>query len=241
MQVYGMTDIGRVRAENQDMFACDRLSDTAVYAVVCDGMGGVGGGKIASNMTVDTISGRIASQYRENMPQASILNLLESAVDAANVVVLDKALEDVELAGMGTTLVAAVVDGNYALAVHVGDSRLYMLHDGILRQVTVDHSVVQEMVEKGQITIEEARCHPRKHFITRAIGVEGNVRPDFETFELEDGDMLLLCTDGLTNMLTDGEIEAIMQTNAAETLPKILVETANEKGGEDNITVVVIA
>lgn len=241
MDIYGHTDVGRVRSNNQDTFCLGKLSDTAVYAVVCDGMGGANGGNVASKIAADMMESRIVCQYRENMPEASVLNMLESAVDAANVQVYDKALSDPELTGMGTTLVAVIADGPVAYVVHVGDSRLYHFTGQELVQVTTDHSVVQEMIEKGQLTEQQAKGHPRKHFITRAVGVDIHVRPDYDVLTLTPGDTLLLCTDGLTNMVGDEVLETTLRSESTEQLPAILVQKANDAGGEDNITAVVIA
>lgn len=241
MELYGLTDVGKVRSENQDTFCCEKLSDTLLYAVVCDGMGGASGGSVASRIAADTVSKRIQTQYRANMPQTSVFRLLESAVAAANIEVFDKAADDATLTGMGTTLVAVVIDGEEVTVAHVGDSRLYAVDADGIRQITTDHSIVQEMLEKGQLTPEEARRHPRKHFITRAVGVESTVRVDFDTFSLQPGERLLLCTDGLTNMVSDDDICRLMQGDDAAALPECLIQAANVAGGEDNITAVVIA
>ena len=240
MYVFGATDIGRVRSSNQDSYRCGKLNETAVYAIVCDGMGGANGGNIASNIAADIMEKRVVSQYRENMPEASVLNMLESAVDAANIEVFDRATADPELMGMGTTLITVIVDNGRAMVVHVGDSRVYYLSSDELRQVTTDHSVVQEMIQKGQITEEQAKAHPRKHFITRAIGVENEVRPDFDVFDMKPKDRVLLCSDGLTNMIQQEKLKALLGQNAVDTLPAELISQANENGGEDNITAVII-
>lgn len=241
MEVFGKTDVGKVRDSNQDTYCCGKLSDTVLYAVVCDGMGGASGGNVASEIAAKILAQRITAQYRDHMPQASVLNMLESAMDAANVDVFDRAATDAALYGMGTTLVAVIVDGTQVYSAHVGDSRLYALTKNGFRQITTDHSVVQEMIEKGQLTAEQARSHPRKHFITRAIGVEGNVRCDFDTFTIENNDRLLLCTDGLTNMLPDDTIGRFLQNGNPADLPDTLIQAANDAGGEDNITAVILA
>lgn len=240
MEIYGATDIGQVRSSNQDTYRCGRLNDTAVYAVVCDGMGGANGGNIASNIAADMMEKRIVSQYREDMPEASVLNMLESAVDAANIEVFDRATSDPELMGMGTTLIAVIVDNGKALVVHVGDSRVYHLSGSVLSQITTDHSVVQEMIAKGQITAEQAKGHPRKHFITRAIGVENEARSDFDSFDVATGDRILLCSDGLTNMVSDEQLRELLQNGEPASLPSTLINVANQCGGDDNITAVVI-
>ncbi len=241
MYIYGATDIGKMRSSNQDTYRCGRLNDTAVYAVVCDGMGGANGGNIASNIAADIMEKRMVSQYREDMPEASVLNMLESAVCAANIEVFDKAAEDARLMGMGTTLIAVIADKGRAWVTHVGDSRVYHLTDGVLSQVTTDHSVVQEMIYKGQLTEEQAKEHPRKHFITRAIGVEADVVPDFDMLDIKAGDRILLCSDGLTNMVSVEALQTALQSVAVENMPEMLIQMANDNGGEDNITAVLIA
>lgn len=241
MDIYGKTDIGQLRESNQDAMQCGMLSERAGFAVVCDGMGGTNGGNIASDITVQIVTQRIQSQYRDGMSQASAFNLLESAVDAANVDVFDRAVAEPELNGMGTTLVAVIVDNGQVTVAHVGDSRLYRLRGNTCEQMTTDHSIVQEMVDKGQLTTEQARTHPRKHFITRAIGVEETVRCDFDTFTLQADERLLLCTDGLSNMLSDATMGEISAKTLLRQLPDALIEAANTAGGEDNITAVVIA
>ncbi len=241
MECFGATDTGRVRSSNQDTFRLGELSDTALYAIVCDGMGGPNGGAIASAMTADLLETRIVTQYSNDMPMASVLNLLESAILAANIEVLDKADTDIDLAGMGTTVIVVLVQGKEVVVAHVGDSRLYRLTKDGLVQETTDHSVVQEMIEKGQITAEQAKVHPKKHFITRAIGVANDVRADFDTITLEDGERLLLCSDGLSNMLSDAELAEILSGDDVPMMAQTLIQTANLAGGEDNITAVVIA
>ncbi len=241
MECFGATDTGRVRSGNQDTFRAGELSDTAVYAVVCDGMGGPNGGAVASAVTADILQDRIVTQYREDMPTASVFNLFESAIDAANIEVLDRAGEDASLTGMGTTVVAVLVQNDEAIIAHIGDSRLYHLSKNGLSQVTTDHSVVQEMIEKGQLTVAQAKNHPRKHFITRAVGVTQEVRADYDTVTLEKGDRLLLCSDGLSNMLSDAVIAEILSGEDVPMLAQTLIQTANLAGGEDNVTAVVIA
>ena len=240
LDIYGSTDIGRVRSSNQDTYRCGKLNDTAVYAVVCDGMGGANGGNIASAIAADMLEKRVVSQYRVDMPEASVLNMLESAAIAANIEVFDRANADPELMGMGTTLIAVIADHGRACVVHVGDSRVHHLSGDGLERITTDHSVVQEMILKGQLTEEQAKNHPRKHFITRAIGVESDVRPDFDVFDIAEGDRILLCSDGLTNMVSEDAIKELLRETDCAIVPATLVETANRNGGEDNVTVVVI-
>lgn len=240
MQVYGRTDIGRSRSSNQDAFICGRLSDTALFAVVCDGMGGARGGNVASSIAVRVIAERIADTYRETMTLQSVRYMLESAVAAANVEVFDAAMADVQLRGMGTTVVAVVMTGRDGVVAHIGDSRAYLLSENGIEQVTRDHSVVQAMVENGQISESEARHHPRKHFITRALGVEQTVECELHEIAVPEGATLLVCTDGLTNMVDTDDIYTTVTTAPPEEIADRLIGKANMAGGSDNITVAVI-
>lgn len=241
MNAFGKSDTGRVRESNQDAFICVRLSEDAWLAVVCDGMGGANGGNVASSMAVKVVSDRIVDVYRDGMSGNSIRNLLESAISAANIEVFDAAMADIELRGMGTTVVVALMIQRQLYVAHVGDSRAYLITDDGLQQITRDHSIVQTMVEKGQLTQDEARNHPRKHFITRALGVEDTVESDFGEWLLEPGEHLLICTDGLTNMVETDDIYNLVQSTSAENVPDRLIHEANMAGGSDNITAVLLA
>lgn len=241
MKAYGKSDTGRVRESNQDAFICGRLSEDALFCVVCDGMGGVNGGNVASSIAVKAISDRITDVYRDGLADNSIRNLLETSVAAANIEIYDAAMADPDLRGMGTTVVAAIIVDNHLYIAHVGDSRAYLVKEQGIEQITRDHSIVQAMVEKGQLTQNEARNHPRKHFITRALGVEESVDCDYGELLLDDGQRILICTDGLTNMVEVNDIYEIVRTGDAETVPDRLIHQANMAGGSDNITVVIIA
>lgn len=241
MRAYGKSDVGRVRTTNQDAFLCGRLSDDALFAVVCDGMGGANGGNVASAMAVRVISDRIMDVYRDGLAPASIKNLMESAIAAANINIFDAAAADVELYGMGTTVVAVILIGRDLHIAHVGDSRAYCVGPEGMEQVTRDHSIVQAMVEKGQLTQDEARTHPRKHFITRALGVEDEVACDYSEFTMKPDNRLLICTDGLTNMVETDKIYKLAMTADPSVVPDQLIHAANMAGGSDNITVVLIA
>lgn len=240
MQVYGRTDKGRVRQNNQDAFVTGKLSDSVHFAVVCDGMGGANGGNVASSLAVKVITNRIVEGYRENMSLQSIHYMLESAIAAANVLVYDTAVSDPDLHGMGTTVVAVIVSGQNAVIAHIGDSRAYMIADDI-RQLTRDHSVVWEMVEKGEITEAEARIHPNKNFITRALGVEEQVECEITDAEIPENGMLLVCTDGLTNMVENSEIAHILKKLSPQDAVEKLIVSANMSGGSDNITACLFA
>ncbi|MBQ3133454.1 MAG: Stp1/IreP family PP2C-type Ser/Thr phosphatase [Clostridia bacterium] len=240
MQVYGKSDKGRVRQSNQDAFVCGTLSDNVWFSILCDGMGGANGGNIASALAVKVISNRIVEGYREKMSVQSIHYMLESAIAAANIEVYDMATADPALHGMGTTVVVTIVTGNQAVVAHIGDSRAYVFADDA-RQITRDHSVVQQMIERGELTEEEARTHPNKHFITRALGVEETVECDIDDVELSENAKLLTCTDGLSNMLEVSEIANILNTMTPTDAVEKLIVSANMAGGSDNITVTLFA
>lgn len=241
MQVFGRTDVGRVRPNNQDAFICGALSENATYAVVCDGMGGVGGGQIASAKAVQVVADRLVDTYRDNMNANSIRNMMESAVAAANAAVFDMACANNDLRGMGTTVVAAIATKNKLHIVHIGDSRAYLIYEKKIEQITRDHSIVQAMVEKGELTAAEAKHHPRKNLITRALGVEKVVEPDYTERPFPENGLLLICTDGLTNVIDPEEIFRIVRTTALDQLADRLTVVANTRGGSDNITVALIS
>lgn len=236
MNVYGQTHIGLVRENNQDALEYGTLNDVAQYAVVCDGMGGANGGNIASKIAVEVIGSRIRDGYRDNPNPGSPELMLTSAMATANIGVYDRAQREAELSGMGTTVVAVITCGRMAYISHVGDSRLYLYRDNHLSQVTRDHSVVQELIESGQITEEEARSHPRKNYITRAIGVISEECGEYDELELTAGDRLLLCTDGLTNEVSSADMCRLLALPAEEAA-QALIRFALDHGGKDNITV----
>jgi len=179
MKIAKKTDIGKVRNSNQDACSAGELPDGTVWAVVCDGMGGASGGDIASTTAVRIISEKITSSYRDGMSSNSIRSLLFSSIETANSVVYDISRSNTSLEGMGTTVVAAVISGGAAYIAHAGDSRAYRIFDNSIKQITRDHSIVQVMVEKGELTPNEAKGHPRKNIITRALGVDSSILIDF--------------------------------------------------------------
>lgn len=241
MRIAAKTDKGPVRSSNQDSYAAGEFSKNAAWAVVCDGMGGNAGGNIASSAAVKSISKKIISGYREGMSQASLKSLLLTAVANANYEIFDLSSEKPELKGMGTTVVAAVAEAGVFYVAHAGDSRAYISSETGLRQITKDHSLVQDMVEKGELTKKEAARHPSRNLITRAIGVEETLRADFTAEETESGDILIICTDGLTNYVSEEEIYRLSRSLPFEKTAEALVAEANKNGGGDNVTVVTVA
>ena len=241
MRIVAKTDKGNVRDSNQDAYAVGEFSDEVVWSVVCDGMGGAAGGNIASALAVKVISDKINASYRNQMRDSSIKNMLDSALTAANIEVFDFAEAQPDLRGMGTTVVCAIVRDNQAYIVHAGDSRAYVINNGNIRQITTDHSMVQDLLLRGKITPEEAEHHPNKNIITRAVGVNKAIEIDFEQINLEDDDTLLICTDGLSNYVSNDEMLELMSDGKHYAFADRLVKKANENGGGDNITVVVIS
>lgn len=241
MKISAGTDIGKIRATNQDSYEIGELPDGGAWAVVCDGMGGHAGGHVASRMAVDRIAKDIRENFRNGMSPSSVKNILESSIVAANLEIYDRSQNDDEVRGMGTTAVAAVCTGENCVIANVGDSRCYKLSAEGVTQITKDHSLVQEMVDAGLITPEQAAMHPRKNVITRALGIEEDVAVDFTELSLAVGDMLLLCSDGLSNLVTNEEMTACTSDGNIFDYAERLIGLANEKGGQDNITAVIIA
>ena len=237
MQIYSKTDKGLVRKVNQDAFRTGCLSDSVGFAVVCDGMGGANAGDVASKTAAEAIAGYITRSYRKKMDAADLEKMVKNAVESANIQLYDMALNNPDYAGMGTTVVLAILFDGGAVIAHVGDSRIYLVNDTIT-QLTKDHSVVQSLIESGKISPEDAKVHPRKNVITRALGSEETVAVDLAFRELNKDDILLLCTDGLTNSAEPEEIRNILKTTDLPDAADLLIQKANQNGGSDNITVV---
>ncbi|MCR5654588.1 MAG: Stp1/IreP family PP2C-type Ser/Thr phosphatase [Lachnospiraceae bacterium] len=240
VEAYSTTDKGRVRQLNQDfVFSSTKpIGNMPNLFIVADGMGGHNAGDYASKCTTETMVNEIRNSF-EKSPN----RIIKKAVAVANERVRKDAASDQNLYGMGTTLVVATVIGRYLQVANVGDSRLYIIGKDGIRQVTRDHSLVEEMVRLGGIAKEDARKHPDKNIITRAIGAREEVEPDFFTEELEPGDVILMCSDGLSNMVDDKEIERIVCDPEREELVQkgdALIKTANQNGGRDNIAVVLV-
>ena len=241
MKIVAKTDKGLVRENNQDAYAVGELPGEVAWAVVCDGMGGAAGGNIAAALAVKVISDKITSSYNEKLRDSSIKNLLDSAITAANIEVYDMAYSRPDLKGMGTTVVAVVVRDNVAHIAHAGDSRAYIVNKDGVEQITVDHSLVQNLVDRGEITKEEAEHHPNKNVITRALGVDKRIDVDFSEVDLQGNETLILCTDGLSNCVNNTEIADDIKDGQYYAFADRLVKRANKNGGNDNITVVAIA
>ncbi|WP_411676663.1 Stp1/IreP family PP2C-type Ser/Thr phosphatase [Caproicibacter sp.] len=240
LRIFSKSDIGLVRKSNEDACKSGILPDGAAWAVVCDGMGGANGGDVASGIAVDRISEQILTGYSAEIGEEEIQNLISEAVLNANDAVHDRAGADEALSGMGTTVVVAVVSRGVARIAHAGDSRAYLITRDGIRQLTTDHSMVQELVDKGDLTVQEAKKHPQKNVITRALGVDSFLQADYCKVPFPEGSRLLICTDGLTNYVDEEQIFRLAQEMDADDLTGRLVAQAKQAGGSDNITVTVV-
>ena len=237
MKSYSETDVGQKRQVNQDyVFVSEKpVGNLPNLFVVADGMGGHNAGDFASSFAVDTLVKIIESDTEFNP-----IKLIRTAIEEANRQLLAKSAEEPELTGMGTTMVVCTVIGHYAYVANVGDSRLYVWDDR-LEQITVDHSLVEEMVRMGELTEDEARLHPDKNIITRALGADNDIKIDFFDYKLKEDSLLLMCSDGLTNMVERSVIEEeIKRDGSLEEKTKNLIRMANENGGKDNIAVIMV-
>ncbi len=233
MKVYAQTDVGRVRTVNQDAYYFPAAGEN--FAVVADGMGGHRAGEIASKVAVEEFAKWLRCAPRPNEES------IRYAVYEANRAVYQKAKAEPDKSGMGTTITAVWVDAARVYLAHVGDSRAYLLRDGEISQLSRDHSVVAEMVQRGEITPEEARVHPHRHFITRAVGTGLYVTPDIDRFERRPGDVWLLCSDGLSNYVEADEMGELLRGRSDWNHKiKLLIELALRRGGSDNITVMIV-
>lgn len=242
MQYFGLTDVGSIRENNEDTFGIRQISEHTAAFVVADGMGGHLGGEEASSFAVDFVLKTIdeASVKLNKYSDKQIENLLKNTVIKVNKALFEKASDNSELAGMGTTLVICIVlKGKYYVA-NVGDSRLYIC-SSTLSQITKDHSYVTELVDMGAITKEQALTHPGKNVITRAVGTEEDITADIFKGKLNNDDIILICTDGLTNMVSEDVIADILSNgDDPQNMTDNLVRLAKENGGKDNITVVIV-
>ncbi|MDG4655887.1 Stp1/IreP family PP2C-type Ser/Thr phosphatase [Ectobacillus antri] len=240
MKTFFLSDRGRVRQHNEDSAGVFRNLDGDILAVVADGMGGHRAGDIASSMTIQLFHDYWEQTYNMKTPKKAE-KWLRDYVEIINERIYKHALENSECQGMGTTIVVAICTNQFATIGHVGDSRCYMVSEDKMSLVTEDHSLVNELVRHGEISREDAESHPRKHVLLRALGTEQKVEVDVKTLVVEHGDRLLLCSDGLSNKVTVPQMEEILQTS--DTLQNKglkLVETANNMGGEDNITLILV-
>ena len=237
MQSWALTDRGCVRSQNQDTYKVEELDRHTLLCVVCDGMGGAKSGNVASAMAAEVFVNDVKQSWTPGMTKEKMSQILQSAVKLANATVYEQSVLFDEFQGMGTTLVAALIQGKQVTVVNVGDSRAYKIDQDGIRQITKDHSLVQLMVDRGELTPEVARTYPGKNFITRAVGTEPGVLTDVFQFEVEKDDCLFLCTDGLSNMIDEQEIlfEVAHGVNKALCCQRML-EIVTGRGAPDNVT-----
>ena len=241
MQHWALTDRGCVRSQNQDTYKTVQLDKNTLLCVVCDGMGGAKSGNVASQMAADVFVQEIQRSWMTGMSKERTSQIMQAAVRQANTTVFDQSRQFEEFQGMGTTLVAALIQGKLATVVNVGDSRAYKVDRDGIRQITKDHSMVQLMVDRGELTPEMAKTYPGKNLITRAVGTESTVVTDVFQLEVEKGDCLLLCSDGMSNMMDDQEIlfEVVHGINKEGCCQRLL-DIATGRGAPDNVTSVLI-
>ena len=241
MQSWGLTDQGCVRKQNQDAFHIEKLDRNSLLCVVCDGMGGAKSGNIASTLAVDVFVEEVRRTWTPSITQYKLEQMLRGAVKLANFTVYDQSQQFEEFDGMGTTLVAALIHGHQVTVVNVGDSRAYKVDSDGIRQITRDHSLVQVMVDRGELTPELARTYPGKNFITRAIGTETMVECDLYHLEVRKGDYLLLCSDGLSNTMDEQEmLFEIVHGVKKQHCCQRLLDIAKHRGAPDNVTSILI-
>ncbi len=232
------TDVGKERKMNQDFYLVSE--EQPALFVLCDGMGGHQSGDVASRTAAESMETYIRLQSTLDLSEEKAATMLRNAVSYANNIVYNRALECEAFAGMGTTTDVCLLDFDMLYIAHVGDSRVYLMRDGMLSQLTTDHSLVEEMVQKGLISKEEATSHPKKHIITRAVGTNASVESDCISLPLRQDDLILMCSDGLSNMLSDTEIKHLLISDQSlDNVVSNLITKANENGGHDNITAIV--
>lgn len=241
MQYWGLTDAGSVRPQNQDAYQIEQLDKNTLLCVVCDGMGGAKSGNVASNLAIDVFVEEIRNTWTAGMSQEKTDQMLEAAVKLANFTVFDQAMQFEEFNGMGTTLVAVLIQEQEVTVINVGDSRAYLVGRSGIRCLTKDHSLVQMMVDRGELTPERARTYPGKNYITRAIGTDNLVESDIFHLDVERGDCLLLCSDGLSNLMDDQEIlfEVVHGVNKQYCCQRLL-DIAKNRGAPDNVTSILV-
>ena len=241
MKSWGLSDTGCVRPQNQDAYQIVQLDRTTLLCVLCDGMGGAKSGNIASALAIDVFVQEVKRVHKTGMTPEQVGMMLRNSAKLANFTVYDQARQIEEFSGMGTTLVAAYIAGKRATVVNVGDSRCYAVNRDGIRQITTDHSLVQMMLRRGELTPEQARTYPGKNYITRAIGTEPTVECDIFRWKMEKGDVLLLCSDGLHGVVDDQEIlfEVVHGEEKANCCQRLL-DIALMRGAPDNVTSVLV-
>ena len=241
MKIYAETDIGMVRKMNQDAYYISEENDNYKLCILADGMGGYTGGEIASRLACMSTAKYIKENFESETQytKEEIMEIIKKAMEYANEIVYEKSKQEKELEQMGTTLEVCLIYNNRVHIGHIGDSRIYRIRQNIMRKITVDHSYVQKLVKDGTITKEEAINHPKKNMLMKALGCEENIEPDIMVKGFNENDILLMCSDGLTNMISEQEIYNIIAADI-QNAAKRLIKKAKELGGYDNITVIII-
>lgn len=241
MEAWGLTDVGNVRSQNQDAFRIVELGKDALLAVVCDGMGGAKSGNVASRLASEVFSEEVKRSFSADLTPDEAEQMLRAAAKLANISVFEQSQLSEDYAGMGTTLVAALTYPRATLVLNIGDSRAYLINTDGVRCITRDHSVVEMMVQRGELTPEQAKTHPSKNLITRAVGTEETVFSDVFRVETEPEDCILLCSDGLSNQMADQEILfEVVHGARRDDCCRRLLEIAKNRGAPDNVTSVLI-
>ena len=241
MQYWHLTDPGCVRSSNQDAYVVEQLDKNTLLCVVCDGMGGAKSGDVASALASEVFSQEVKRAWKSDMNPEETDQVLKSAVKLANFTVYDQSRQFEEFSGMGTTLVAVLLKGKNATFANVGDSRAYLIDEEGITQITVDHSLVQLMINRGELSAEQARSFPGKNYITRAVGTESTTECDIFHHRLERGTYLLLCSDGLSNLLDDQELLfEVIHGQDKQQCCQSLVDIAKRRGAPDNVTCILV-
>ena len=240
MKVFAKSDVGKAREMNQDYFFISNPEDEIKLFILADGMGGYNGGEVASSLAVQSAKSYILNNFNKiEHDKETILKLIKNAVEYANMVVYEKSKKEKELEGMGTTIEVCLIYNNRVYIGHVGDSRVYRIRNEIIRKITTDHSYVEKLIKEGSITKEEAYHHPKRNMLMKALGCNSLVEPDVICKGFLKDDILLMCSDGLTNMIKEDEIFNIIVNNINNPADK-LIDQANENGGYDNVTAIVL-
>ena len=240
MKVFAKTDIGKMRNMNQDCIYIPQKDDPINLFILADGMGGYNGGEIASKLAVETVKDYIKKHFSSiELDKESIMQFLKETVEHANEVVYKKSREDKELNEMGTTLEVCLIYNEKVFIAHVGDSRVYRIRKDFIRKLTTDHSYVEKLVKDGTITREESYTHPKKNMLIQAVGCEKTINPEILVKGFLKDDILLMCSDGLTNMVSENEIYRIIRANVQKANEKLVLR-ANENGGIDDVSVIIV-
>lgn len=242
MQIFAKTDIGQERKVNEDYYFISEADSKIKLYIIADGMGGYNAGEVASKMATESVKEYIYKHFEKSKEsRESIVDMLNEAIKYANETVYKKSKSEKDLEGMGTTLDVCLIYNSKVYIAHIGDSRVYRIRKDFLRRITKDHSYVQTLIEDGKITKEEAYNHPKRNMLTKALGCMEEVEPDIYVKTFLKGDILIMTTDGLTNMVRENEMYEIIKEGTAKVATERLVSKANENGGYDNITVIIIS